>query len=248
MMTLLRNGLRKWRRGLLVCWISLLYSLIAQVDVCQAQFQINHHKPRIDHNGQIGGKEGPFGVDYIVSEGNKHSSKRAGEILQQPSALSTAKPSSSPIVQIPTNRIEKRRRNQRFRPRKTRLTPPPSNEQAYFPSSEPPSLISTLVPNVSPAKKCQLSGNSIGDATFGAQDIIIRYAYEIGISNIEKTEEILHSITRQIFDNVVALLAYCDILSLQWKFKASNKLELTGLSVSKVTVLDGTPVSLVIFE
>eukprot|EP00978_Attheya_sp_CCMP212_P024392 scaffold76531_cov35-Attheya_sp.AAC.1 len=155
MMKVRRNGQRTQRQGLFL-WMFLMCVLMGKV--CQAQFQIQDIQTSGKHNVNVhtdtGNSNEAFGMKFIAGGGDTPTiSEKAGDTLLQLSVLSSAELPPSPQSQIPANRIQDRKRHERFRPRQKKLTP-----------------------TNSPTTGCASSDDgSIGDTTWRQEDIIIQY-------------------------------------------------------------------------
>eukprot|EP00978_Attheya_sp_CCMP212_P031288 scaffold117667_cov47-Attheya_sp.AAC.2 len=189
-------------------------------------------------------------------------SEKAGDILiQPPSPSATTAQLSLSSTEIPANRIQNRKRHQRFRPRRTIPVPtPPPNDFKLIPiASLPqrtrfPKTLSTELPTKSPTTGCPpiIGDGSIGDATWREEDIIIQYSYEISLSeNTEDISDILTSITQHVMDIVLTLVARCDMVSGRWQLQPEEEinnrqlqqkrreLDVVGISTSKAKLFDG---------
>ena len=118
-----------------------------------------------------------------------------------PTRLVTASPNITPPGS-PTNA-----------PTVSLIGPPPAAPSSVTVSPNVlPQGIPTNIPTVSNVD-CDESSGSFGDTTFTTNDRLIRYAYDIGITDDNETileEDILPSITRGITENLVALSGICD--------------------------------------
>eukprot|EP00978_Attheya_sp_CCMP212_P005694 scaffold12791_cov48-Attheya_sp.AAC.1 len=251
-----RNGQRAQRQGLFL-WMFLICVLVGKV--CQAQFQIQDIQTSGKHSVHTGNSNEAFGMKFIAGGGDTPTiSEKAGDTLLQPSVLSSAELPPSPQSQIPVNRIQDRKRHERFRPRRTQLTPPPSSEfkKGALDSSplrtRPPKGLLSSYPSNSPATGCASSDDgSIGDTTWREEDIIIQYSYEISLSeNTEDMSEILMSIKHHVMDIVMTLVARCDTVSGIWQLQPEEEingqlqqnrrqLQVVGISTSNAKLLDG---------
>eukprot|EP00978_Attheya_sp_CCMP212_P044220 scaffold304525_cov51-Attheya_sp.AAC.1 len=213
------NGQRTWRNSILV-WMLLICVLVGKV--CPAQFQIRQSQ---HHGGQTRMNNEAFGMQFVTGGADTPTiSEKAGDILLQSSVLSSAELSPSPQSQIPENRIRDRKRHQRFRPRRKKLTPPPTSTDFKHvpavppsrppPRTRPPGTLLTNFPTNVPTSCPSNDDGSIGDSTFREDDIIIRYSYEISLlENTEEVPEILTSITHHVMDIATTLVSPCDTVS-----------------------------------
>eukprot|EP00978_Attheya_sp_CCMP212_P004552 scaffold9932_cov42-Attheya_sp.AAC.1 len=228
--------------------------------VCQAQFQIQDSQTSGKHNVHPGNSNEAFGMKFIAGGGDTPTiSEKAGDTLLQPSVISSAELLPSPQSQIPENRIQDRKRHERFRPRQKKLTPPPTStdfKQVALDCvplrTRPPKGLLSSYPTYSPTTGCASSDDgSIGDTTWREDDIIIQYSYEISLSeNTEDMSEMLTSIKQHVMNIVMTLVARCDTVSGRWQLQPEEEingqlqqkrrqLEVVGISTSNAELLDG---------
>jgi hypothetical protein len=253
-----RNGQRTQRQGLFLICVLL-------GKLCQAQFQIQDSQPSSKHNSHTGNSDEAFGMKFFAGGGGDTAtiSEKAGSILVQPSVLSSAELSPPSQSQIPANRIQDRKRHHRFRPRRTTVTPPLSDElkkdplESAPPTTRPQTSLPISDPTNSPTTGCaSIDDGSVGDATFREDDIIIQYSYEISLSeNMEDMSEILTSIKQHVMDIVITLVGRCDSVSGRWQLQPEEEikrqlqqkrrqLEVVGISTSNAKLSNGTHFSI----
>eukprot|EP00978_Attheya_sp_CCMP212_P013666 scaffold34333_cov68-Attheya_sp.AAC.1 len=127
-------------------------------------------------------------------------------------------------------------------------TPPAATNAVTVSPNASPQGIPTNIPTVS-NMDCDESRGSFGDTTLTTNDRLIRYAYDIGITDDNEMIlelDILPSITRQVTENLVALWGICDGSSRklnseeskrQLSGRRSRRLALVGLSIEDSSIL-----------